>query len=128
MFAVMFIMIVIVAFGAVSSQVMINTFFTFLQTSASEKVKGLIFGLIISAVLVGIIVGYAFLSNVTINPYWKGFYMRTDAIMMALFMIDNDKTIKKIENNRIFFTDGTVKHLKEYIKQYKELFGSNNND
>lgn len=69
MFAVMFIMIVIVAFGAVSSQVMINTFFTFLQTSASEKVKGLIFGLIISAVLVGIIVGYAFLSNVTINPY-----------------------------------------------------------
>lgn len=69
MFAVMFIMIVIVAFGAVSSQVMINTFFTFLQTSASEKVKGLIFGFVVCAVLVGIIVGYVFLSNMTINPY-----------------------------------------------------------
>lgn len=54
--------------------------------------------------------------------------MRTDAIMMALFMIDNDKTIKKIENNRIFFTDGTVKPLRKYIKQYKDLFGSKNND
>lgn len=54
--------------------------------------------------------------------------MRTDAIMMALFMVDNNKIIKKIENNRIFFTDGTEKHLKDYIKQYKDLFGSNNND
>lgn len=54
--------------------------------------------------------------------------MRTDAIMMALFMIDNNKTIEKIENDCIFFTDGTVKHLGEYIKQYKELFGSGYND
>ncbi len=54
--------------------------------------------------------------------------MRTDAIMMALFMIDNNKTIKKIENNHIFFTDGTIKHLRDYIKQYKDLFRSNNND
>ena len=69
MFAVMFIMIVIVAFGAVSSQVMINTFFTFLQTSAGEKAKALIFGFIMCAVLFGIIFGYAFLDNMTINPY-----------------------------------------------------------
>lgn len=46
-----------------------NGFIIFAKASASEKIKGMIFGFIVCAVLVGIIVGYAFLSNMTINPY-----------------------------------------------------------
>lgn len=46
-----------------------NGFTIFANASVNEKIKGIIFGFIICAVLVGIIVGYAFLSNTTINPY-----------------------------------------------------------
>lgn len=48
--------------------------------------------------------------------------MRVDAIMMALFMEDNNKVIKSITNNRIIFADGTEKHLKEGIKEYNAIF------